>query len=216
MGLKFPHRTYAILHTESSRGWGGQERRILAEAMVMRQRGHRVSLACDPRGELYPRAQAQGFPVTPLFFGGAQNLGAFARLRHLLRRGEIEVLNTHSSLDSWVGALAWRSLKDRPLLLRTRHLSTRVQNNWPTRWLYQTPAAIITTGQVTKELLMTRLGVQGRRIFSIPTGVSLKSLRPGKKIGNCRPACRSRIMPLSSAAWRCCAPGRATSISWRL
>ena len=181
MGLKCPHRTYAILHTESSRGWGGQERRILAEAMVMRQRGHRVSLACDPRGELYPRAQAQGFPVTPLYFGGARNLGAFARLRHLLSRGEIEVLNTHSSLDSWVGALAWRSLKDRPLLLRTRHLSTRVKNNWPTRWLYQTPAAIITTGQVTKELLMTRLGVQGRRIFSIPTGVCLEEFAPRGK-----------------------------------
>jgi glycosyltransferase involved in cell wall biosynthesis len=181
MGLKFPHRTYAVLHTESSLGWGGQERRILAEAVVMRGRGHRVSLACDPRGELYPRAQAQGFPVTPLVFGGAHNLGAFTGLRHLLSRGGIEILNTHSSLDSWVGAVAWRSLRPRPTLLRTRHLSTRVKNNWPTRWLYQAPAAIITTGQVTRELLMGRLGVQKRRIFSIPTGVSLQEFAPREK-----------------------------------
>ncbi|HEX9883747.1 MAG TPA: glycosyltransferase, partial [Desulfobaccales bacterium] len=117
MGLKFPHRTYAILHTESSLGWGGQERRILAEAAVMRQRGHRVSLACDPRGELYSRARAQGFQVTAVPFGGTRNLRAWARLRRLLGRDEIEVLNTHSSLDSWVGALAWRSLRTRPLLV---------------------------------------------------------------------------------------------------
>ena len=181
MGLKFPHRTYAILHTESSLGWGGQEHRILAEAAVMRQRGHRVSLACDPRGELYPRARAQGFQVTPVPFGGAQNLWAWARLRRLLGQDEIEVLNTHSSLDSWVGALAWKSLRARPLLVRTRHLSTRVKDNWPTRWLYRAPGAIITTGQVTKELLMARLGVPARRLFSIPTGVDLPEFAPREK-----------------------------------
>jgi glycosyltransferase involved in cell wall biosynthesis len=177
-----PHRSYAVLHTESSLGWGGQERRVLAEALVMRQRGHRVSLACDPRGELFPRAQAEGFAVTPLVFGGMKhNLRAFVRLRRLLGQGGIEILNTHSSLDSWVGALAWRSLRERPLLLRTRHLSTRVKNNWPTRWLYQAPAAIITTGQITRELLIARLGVKARHIFSIPTGVSLAEFAPREK-----------------------------------
>jgi glycosyltransferase involved in cell wall biosynthesis len=65
--------------------------------------------------------------------------------------------------------------------VRTRHLSTRVKNNWPTRWLYQNPAAIITTGQVTKALLMERLGVPARRIFSIPTGVELKEFVPQDK-----------------------------------
>ena len=181
MGLKLPHRTYAILHTESSLGWGGQERRILAEAVVMGQRGHRVSLACDPRGELYARARAAGLAVTPLAFGGVRNLEAFVRLRRLLGSAGVEVLNTHSSVDSWVGALAWRSLGERPLLLRTRHLSTRVKNDWPTRWLYRTPGAIITTGQVTKALLMARLGVKERRIFSIPTGVPLEEFAPREK-----------------------------------
>ena len=80
-----------------------------------------------------------------------------------------------------MGALAWRSLRTGPLLVRTRHLSTPVKNNRPTRWLYQSPAAIITTGQVTKELLMTRLGVPARRIFSIPTGVALKEFAPREK-----------------------------------
>ena len=54
-----PRQTYSILHTESSLGWGGQERRILVEALAMRQRGHRLALACDPRGELYHRARLQ-------------------------------------------------------------------------------------------------------------------------------------------------------------
>ena len=181
MAGKIAPKRYAILHTESSLGWGGQERRILVEALVMRQRGHRLSFACDPRGELYRRALRQDFPVTAVTFGGGHNLMAWITLRRRLAAAPVDIVNTHSSLDSWVGTLAWRSLRTRPHLVRTRHLSTRVKNNWRTRWLYRTPAAIITTGQVTKALLMERLGVPARRIFSIPTGVELAEFAPQGK-----------------------------------
>ena len=33
-----PKKSLAILHTEASLGWGGQERRILVEALAMRRR----------------------------------------------------------------------------------------------------------------------------------------------------------------------------------
>ena len=174
-------KSLSILHTEASLGWGGQERRILVEALAMRQRGHRLAFVCDPRGELCRRARLQNFPVTPLVFGGVHNLGAWVGLRRLLAGGTVDILNTHSSLDSWLGTLAWRSLRDRPLLVRTRHLSTRVRVNRRTRWLYQSPAAIITTGQVTKDLLVERLGVPARRLFSIPTGVELAEFAPQEK-----------------------------------
>jgi glycosyltransferase involved in cell wall biosynthesis len=181
MAEKSKPKSLSILHTEASLGWGGQERRILVEALAMRQRGHRLAFACDPRGELYRRAGLHRIPVTPLAFGGTHNLGAWIRLRQLLHAETPDILNTHSSLDSWVGSLAWRSLRNRPLLVRTRHLSTRVKINWRTRWLYQTPSAIITTGQVTKELLMKRLGVPAQRIYSIPTGVDLAEFVPQPK-----------------------------------
>jgi glycosyltransferase involved in cell wall biosynthesis len=174
--------SYTILHTEASLGWGGQERRILAEAEAMQRRGHRLLLACDPRGELYRQAPEWGWSPFPLACGGLRrNLGAWWRLRRLLRTQRVDVLNTHSSLDSWIGALAWRSLRKRPQLVRTRHLSTPVHDNLPTRWLYRAPAAIITTGEVTRDLLARRLGVPEGRIFSIPTGVSLEKFTPQEK-----------------------------------
>jgi glycosyltransferase involved in cell wall biosynthesis len=171
-------RSYTILHTEASWGWGGQERRILAEALAMRRRGHRLLLACDPRGDLFVRGRVAGLPVFPLAFGGRRNFGAVLALRRLLRDERVEILNTHSSLDSWVGLAAWKSLWKRPLLVRTRHLSTLVRNNWPTRMLYRAPAAVITTGEATRELLFQRLGVPRERLFSIPTGVSLTEFAP--------------------------------------
>jgi glycosyltransferase involved in cell wall biosynthesis len=171
-------RKLRILHTESSPGWGGQERRILAEAESMRQRGHELLVACDPRGELYGRARERRFPVFPLAFKGWQNLQAWWELRRLLCRQAVEVLNTHSSLDSWVGTLAWWSLRKRPLLVRTRHLSTRLNHNWPTRWLYRTPAAVITTSRDIKTLLHGHLGVPENRLFPVPTGVALDDFVP--------------------------------------
>jgi glycosyltransferase involved in cell wall biosynthesis len=178
---KVTRQPLAILHTEASLGWGGQEQRIFVEAQALRQRGHRLAFACDHRGELHRRALLQGFPVTPLTFGGLNNFGALIRLRRLLSTSGPDILNTHSSLDSWVGSLACQSLSTPPLLVRTRHLSTRVKINWQTRWLYQNPAAIITTGEATKQLLMQRLGVPARQIFSIPTGVDLTEFIPQEK-----------------------------------
>ncbi len=169
---------YTILHTESSLGWGGQEHRILAEAKIMRDRGHRLLLACDPRGELYNRAQKEGFPVFPLNLGGMKNVGAWRGLRRLLWQERVSILNTHSSLDSWVGFLAWLTLGKEVKLVRTRHLSTKVAPNWPTRRLYLAPAAVITTSMGIAELLHTTLGLPRERLHAIPTGVSLSDFAP--------------------------------------
>jgi len=171
-------RVYTILHTESSLGWGGQEHRVLAEARIMQHRGHRLLIAGDPRGELYRRAGRAGFPVFSLDFGRKANFSAWLSLRRLLKQERVGLLNTHSSLDSWVGFLAWLTLGKKINLVRTRHLSTQVSPNWPTRRLYQGPAAVITTGQGISELLHQRLGVLRERLHTIPTGVDLGNFSP--------------------------------------
>jgi glycosyltransferase involved in cell wall biosynthesis len=169
---------YTILHTESSLGWGGQEHRVLAEARVMPRRGHRLLIACDPRGELYRRAGREDVAVLPLQFGGRANFAAWLALRRLLLKERVDILNTHSSLDSWVGFSAWLTIGNKIRLMRTRHLSTAVSANWPTRRLYQAPAAVITTGQGISELLHQRLGIPRERLHAIPTGVDLAHFAP--------------------------------------
>jgi glycosyltransferase involved in cell wall biosynthesis len=111
-------------------------------------------------------------------FGGVNNLKAWWSLRRLLARERVDVLNTHSSLDSWVGMLAWRSRNTRSILVRTRHLSTPVKQSWLTRWLYHAPAATITTGENISALLHERLGVSWSKLFAIPTGVPLHEFTP--------------------------------------
>ncbi|MBM4287407.1 MAG: glycosyltransferase family 4 protein [Deltaproteobacteria bacterium] len=181
-------KTYTLVHTESSLGWGGQERRIFAEAEVMRQRGHDIILAVDPRGELYNRSRQAGFEVVPFLFGGRHSVSTWTGLRRLLRRRAVDILNTHSSLDSWVGLLALLGQRSRTRLVRTRHLSTPIKSSWPTRWLYRSPDAIITTGQAIKGLIVARTGRRDETIFSIPTGVPLERFYP-------RPVPQDNLLP---------------------
>ena len=56
----------AILHTENSTGWGGQEIRILTEARGMLDRGHRLMLLTPASAEILPAAKKMGVPVTAI------------------------------------------------------------------------------------------------------------------------------------------------------
>lgn len=166
---------YSILHTEWSNGWGGQEIRILEECLGMAQRGHRVELAGCPGGKLRARAQAAGLTFHPLAMAGPWDLLALWRLARLLRARQMQIVHTHSSVDSWLGGLA------APLAgvacVRCRHLSVPVSKN-PLNVVYRLPKAVITTGQGIRRHLVEDYGLPAGRVVSIPTGVDTERFRP--------------------------------------
>lgn len=168
-----------ILHTEASPGWGGQEIRILAEIGAMRQRGHWVALACIAGGMFEQRAQNAGFPVFPLPFSNNFDIDSIAGLHALVRTHRIDVVNSHSSIDSWCTSLA-NLVPPRTVLVRTRHLSIAVPRHLFGVWLYRQPHAVVTTGEALRENLMTVNGIAPQRLISIPTGVDLTRFNPAR------------------------------------
>ena len=95
-----------ILHTEWSDGWGGQEHRIYHEMRGLAARGHEVTLVTRPQCRIREKAAAAGIPVVNLPLRKALDLGSIAALRRLLREKQVEVVNTHSGVDSWIGGPA--------------------------------------------------------------------------------------------------------------
>jgi len=176
-----------ILHTEASLGWGGQEIRILTEAAGMRGRGHDVRIACPRNAPLYAEARRFDVPAVGLPIGRKGLAGAIA-LRRLLARHPVDVVNTHSSTDSWLAAIGlrlfWLGRQRPPALVRTRHISAPVPNRLATRWLYaRATAEIVTTGGAIREQLIRGLGVSPARVTSIPTGIDSTQFDPGEKPG---------------------------------
>lgn len=170
-----------IVHTESSLGWGGQEIRILGEAVGMIARGHRLSLLCPPTARIFAEASKRGVPVTPLPVA-RKNLNGLLALRRWFRDQTPDVVNTHSSTDSWLAALACASLTAAPPIVRTRHISAAVPDNLATQWLYRSASRhIVTTGEQLREQLMRDNGIDGAMLTSIPTGIDIHRFVPGDR-----------------------------------
>ncbi len=173
-------RALSILHTESSIGWGGQEIRILTEARGMLDRGHNVMLLTPPVAEMLPVARRFGIPVQAIDIE-RKRLGPLLALRRWLARNgnEYDVINTHSSTDSWLSAIACATIGNMPPIVRTRHVSTAINNKASTRWLYQRATShIVTTGEALRQQLHRDNGYPLERMTSVRTGIDLERYRP--------------------------------------
>jgi len=172
-----------IVHTEASCGWGGQEMRILSEAAGLIHRGHRVRLLCPPESRIYGEAARRGVPATALPIA-RKNLKGMLALRRWLaeHRATVDVVNTHSSTDSWLAALACATLAGPPPIVRTRHISAAVPDNLATRWLYtQATRHIVTAGEKLRQARIENNGYPAESITSVPTGISAARFFPGDK-----------------------------------
>ncbi len=171
-----------VLHSEASLGWGGQELRIMAELTGLARRGHRTGLLARPGGEILARARAAGVPSWEVPFRHALDVRSAARVARVLREQRADILVTHSSKDSWVGALAGR-LGGVPLV-RMRHLAVPVRRNPISRLVYtRLCRRIVTTGEGGRDLLIREIGVRPGRIVAVPTGVDLAQFDPQRVQG---------------------------------
>jgi glycosyltransferase involved in cell wall biosynthesis len=170
-------RQWRILHTESSRGWGGQEVRVFAELEWMRGRGHWVALAAHPRSAIAQHAQKARITFYPLRTHKALLPVAAAKMTAWLVRNRIDVVNTHSSNDGWLAGVAAR-LAGR-ILIRSRHIEVDYPNRFWSGLAYRhLPHHVVTTSRRIADRLVAELQVPASRVTCISTGVDLARFNP--------------------------------------
>lgn len=165
-----------ILHLEASSGWGGQEIRILREAEGMRKRGHQVILGVTKGGGLVSRAREAGFVVYELNFRRSGWLVCLFRLLGIFRQHQIDLVNTHSSLDSWIGGISARI--GGKAIVRTRHLSTPIKKGWNSKLVYGKLADfVVTTCASILPMICSQSGKSSNQCRSVATGVDPDLIR---------------------------------------
>ena len=172
-------RGMRILHTESSCGWGGQELRILDESRGMVARGHEVTIAAPAESQIFLEASRRGLEAVDLPIARKRPAGVLS-LSRWLRNHPVDVINTHSSTDSWLVALACAMSRNTTPMVRTRHISAEIPDNWATRWLYLSATRhVVTAGESLRRQLIERNGFPAERVTSVPTGIDSRRFSPG-------------------------------------
>lgn len=166
-----------ILHAEWSEGWGGQEIRIIQESLEFMKRGYRMVIACQPESRLYKVAKNKGIPVISFRMRAAIDPLAIMKFIHAIKWNSIDLVHTHSSVDSWCCSISAKLLGIP--VIRSRHVSTPIGNNYLSFLLYMRLADwIITSGESIRQEMIKGNGFDPLKIVSIPAGIDRRRFSP--------------------------------------
>jgi glycosyltransferase involved in cell wall biosynthesis len=178
------NKVIKVLHTEWSDGWGGQEIRIINEMIAVREQGVEVFLACRDHAIIKQKALENNIKVFVLPFRGNADFKTLFSLRKIIKKNSIDIVNTHSGKDTWVGGLAAKLAGVK--FIRTRHLSNRIRSS-RTNFINELADYIFTTGESVRADMIKYNRINPNVIKSIPTGIDTNIFFPEKYSKNkCR------------------------------
>jgi glycosyltransferase involved in cell wall biosynthesis len=164
------------LHLESSGSWGGQEYRTCLEINWLNFHGHSAWLICDPKSEVFSKAQELGTRVSTMPMRWRIDPIASLRIWLFCRRHRIDLIKTYSSKDHWLCL---------PLFLcgwpvtRARCITDPLGNK-SRAFIYKHGCAkIVADAQVIKKQLVEQNGITPEKIDVIGSGVDLSKFKPG-------------------------------------
>jgi glycosyltransferase involved in cell wall biosynthesis len=164
-----------VLHTEWSNGWGGQEIRVINEMIAVRKEGVDVFLACRDDSVIRRKALENNIKVFTLPFRGNSDFKTLFGLNKIIKTYSIDIINTHSGKDTWVGGLAAKLAGIK--FIRTRHLSNRISPA-RTNFINELADYIFTTGESVREDMIKYNRIKPELIQSIPTGIDVDVFDP--------------------------------------
>jgi glycosyltransferase involved in cell wall biosynthesis len=169
-------RALRILQINSGIGWSGSHHQVYLLSRGLAERGHEVTIACEPGGRLMEKARAAGLTVAPLRMRGQWDLQAVWRLRQRIKERRIEIVNTHKPLPHTLGLLAARGTGS--LVVATRRVSFPLRRHLFSRWKWDKAVAglIAVSKGVTDTLIAS--GIPGKKVVTIYSAVDLDRFHP--------------------------------------
>ncbi|MBI5666028.1 MAG: glycosyltransferase family 4 protein [Nitrospirae bacterium] len=165
-----------ILHTETLKKWGGQQNRVLMESIGLQQRGHRIVIACHRGSVLAGKAKAAGLRVYEMNMSKRFYVPNILKLIRVIKTDKIDIVSTHSSVDSWTGGIAAKLTNTK--LVRFRHNLYTIRRGPLAKFIYAIPDKIIAISPVIKDLL-TRYGINDDKLLTICSSVDIKRFDAG-------------------------------------
>ena len=164
-----------ILHTETLKKWGGQQNRVLVETIGLSKRGHKVIIACHRGSVLARKAKAAGIKLYEVTMVKQAHLATVPKLVRIIKNEGVDIVSTHSSVDSWAGGMAAK-ISGR-CLVRFRHNLYPIGRDPLTRFIYAIPDKLIAISNTVRDVL-TGYGLKKQRISIVPDSVNIERFSP--------------------------------------
>jgi glycosyltransferase involved in cell wall biosynthesis len=143
---------------------------------ALKQRGHKVIVAGDPLSPPLLKAKEVGLMVHEDLFLSYTSPWMIAynvkRMRDLIEREEIDIINAHRGEGHLVAALAKKFLKRAVPLIRTRGDVRAPKGSFLNRYLNRTLTdKVITTCEVLRESYIEDLQMPDEKVTTVPVGI---------------------------------------------
>ena len=180
------NKVIKVLHTEWSLGWGGQEIRILAESKAFIDKGYEMIIAAQPNSNLFKKSNQAGVPTFAVKMNKGINFLAMFHLVRYIKKNKIDIIHTHSSVDSRTAGLAAKIAGIK--VVRSRHISLPISKSRLTWWQYMKLAdKVITSGRDIRNSMITDNKMLPKKITSAPAGADTKIFSEERELLNIRP-----------------------------
>lgn len=152
-----------ILEMESSRGWGGQEKRTVRLVNHLPNNEYKIFWAVEEDSILYKKKNEINADFFTVKLNKIYNLKTIFTLCRFVKKNNIDIISTHSGKDAWIGNIV--GLLTHTKVVRVRHLIVPVKP-----FSYNLATKVITVSNQVKEYLLSA-GVKKEKLVNIYTGV---------------------------------------------
>lgn len=163
---------YKILHATAETQWEQKEKRILSEAIWMKNKGHKIIIISPIATPLYQKAKSLGLKVYDVPFNWLSKLSDLKAIDRILYNEKPDIVNTHGDKDS---KLVLKAAKKRevPLRIRTKHTDSGLNSFFNRMGTYKKNCHyLFTASPQIREALLAKFNLRDLEVFSIPGEVN--------------------------------------------
>ncbi|WP_456470584.1 glycosyltransferase family 4 protein [Caminibacter sp.] len=162
-----------ILHTETLKGWGGEQNKVINEMVLLRELGHNVYLICNPNSKIAKKAKDLGFEVTELSMNKKNFFKTVPFFLKFIKEKNIDIVFTHGHTDTVIGALASKFSSKKPKFIRERHNLFPV-NSFLSRQLHKRLAdKVCVLSEAIRDYFLS-IGVREEKLFILPSVIDIE------------------------------------------
>lgn len=153
-----------ILEMESSKGWGGQEKRTVRLVNNLPKDEYKVFWAVEEDSTLYKKKDEINAEFFTIKLNKIYNLKTIFTLVRFVKDNKIDIISTHSGKDSWIGNfVGWIS---NTKVVRVRHLIVPIKSPKS----YNMADKVVTVSDQVKNYLLSA-GVKEEKLTTVFTGI---------------------------------------------